>query len=134
MGHDGDTVKNDQFADLMSHVGRGAGASTVYGEPTIVGDRAVIPVAEVKWGGGGGWGGGSTEASDDELAEAPSGSGEGLGMGFGVSAKPKGALEVTADGVHWSPVFDWGKLVQIWSLITGFVVVVAAVKWLFSND
>lgn len=137
MKHNGDVSRADQFEELIGRIGKKANARTVYGEPTIVGDRAVIPVAEIKYGGGGGWGGGYTPAVGTEAegtAESTAGEGEGMGMGFGVSAKPIGALEVTPDGVHWSPVFDWSRLLTMWSAITGFVVVVAAIKWLFSRN
>lgn len=139
MGHDGETTTtaSQTFEGIMSHIGRKMSVRTVYGEPTILGDHAVIPVAEVKYGGGGGWGGGhgpTAELPEGETAEEFQGEGEGMGMGFGVSARPIGALDITADGVHWAPVFEWGKIVQIWSLVTGFVVAVAAVKWLFSRD
>ncbi len=138
MGHNGETTSaSNAFEGIMSHIGRKMSVRTVYGEPTILGDRAVIPVAEVKYGGGGGWGGGrgpAAEALEGEKAEEIQGEGEGMGMGFGVSAKPIGAFEVTAEGVHWTPVFDWGRIVQIWSIVTGFVVIVAALKWLFSRN
>ncbi len=58
----------------------------VYGEPVTVSGRTIIPVARVRYAFGAGGGGKGTP-------ESPSGGGGGK-----VSAKPCGALEITAEG------------------------------------
>lgn len=139
MSHNGEEARSgEDFRDIMSHISKRTNAATVYAEPTVLGDHAVIPVAQVRYRGGGGYGGGQGPmTARDETAYAEGeeslGSGQGMGLGFSVSAKPIGALEVTPEGVHWSPAFDWGRIIQIWSVITGFVVMVAAVKVLMAR-
>lgn len=139
MGHNGDTqLTTHDFQKVLEHLGRGANARTVYGEPTIVGEHAVIPVARVHYMGGGGLGSGTGTThheGTDEItdADAPDSSGEGMGLGFTVSARPIGAIDITADSLHWSPAMDWARLANIAATVTGAMAVMWTAKRLFRS-
>lgn len=78
----------------------------VYGQAQTVGDRMVIPVAEIRTCLGFGFGSGNK--SDD--AAAPKG--EGGGGGGGVMARPVGVVEVSPEGTSFLPIdaarSSWG--------------------------
>lgn len=78
-----------------------ARADTTVGTPRIVGDRTVVPLAEVYYGGGFGLGAGSTPQ-----ASRPPGSGLGGGGGFGGRARPVAVIDIGPGGVRVRPVFD----------------------------
>jgi uncharacterized spore protein YtfJ len=70
---------------LAERVSASASVKNVYGDPVAVGNRTVIPVAQVPYGFGGG--GGSKGEQEN-----------GGGGGGGVSARPSGTLEITPEG------------------------------------
>ena len=78
---------------MAQHISAGASAKTVYGDPVTVGSRTVVPVARVDYAfGAGGGRKGETE--------------RGGGGGGRVSARPCGALEVSAAGTRFIPFED----------------------------
>jgi uncharacterized spore protein YtfJ len=75
---------------MAERVSASASVKNVYGDPVVVGNRTVIPVAQIRYGFGGGG------SNKDE------GEGRGGGGGGGrVSVNPCGALEVTSDGTRF---------------------------------
>jgi uncharacterized spore protein YtfJ len=78
-----------------------ARAESTVGSPQQVGDRTIIPLAEVFYGGGFGLGGG-----EDRAASRPGGSGLGGGGGFGGRVRPVAVIDVGPQGVRVRPVFD----------------------------
>jgi uncharacterized spore protein YtfJ len=72
---------------MAERVSASASVKNVYGDPVVVGNRTVIPVARIRYGFGGG--GGNRHEQ------------EGGGGGGHVSAGPCGALEVTPDGTRF---------------------------------
>ena len=84
-----------------------ASVSAVFGEPVEVGERTIIPVADIKYGFGLGYGEGP--AKSDE-GEEPSAAGQGGGAGGGIAARPVAVLEITDDGVKVKPVMDEGRI------------------------
>lgn len=70
----------------------------VFGQPQTVGERMVIPVAEVRTCLGFGFGSGRKSERED----APKG--EGGGGGGGVMARPVGVVEVTPEGTNFVPI------------------------------
>lgn len=75
---------------IAERVSGSASVKNVYGDPVVVGNRTVIPAAQVRYAFGGG-GGAKGEAGDHN----------GGGGGGRVSAQPCGALEVTAEGTRF---------------------------------
>jgi uncharacterized spore protein YtfJ len=74
----------------------GTSIKNVYGDPVVVGDRTVIPVAQLRYSFGGGGGGPKGDLE-------PAGGGGGGGV---VAAKPRGALEVTPHGTRFISIDD----------------------------
>jgi uncharacterized spore protein YtfJ len=72
--------------------------STVYGEPIIVGEKKVVPVARVACGFGGGAG---TSTLQRGNSDAPKAGGEGGGGGGGLVAMPVGVVEVTPQATRF---------------------------------
>jgi uncharacterized spore protein YtfJ len=73
-----------------------------FGEPQIVGDRTLIPVASVGYTFGLGFGQGTGPADED----APAPTGEGGGAGGGASARPLGTLVITPDKIYFEETED----------------------------
>jgi uncharacterized spore protein YtfJ len=81
------TAVPELVRSLGDRVQSSAKAETVFGEPVIVGERTVIPVARVDYGVGVGGG-------EDAAAH-------GLGGGAALRALPVGALEITGSGTRF---------------------------------
>jgi uncharacterized spore protein YtfJ len=81
-----------------------------FGEPQVLEDRTIIPVAKASYAFGLGFGSG-TGPSDGEGEPAPGG--EGGGGGGTSSAKPLGAIVVTPERVYFEPVRDDGKIALV---------------------
>jgi len=95
--------------NLAQRVASDASVKQVYGDPVTVGDRTVIPAAQVRYAFGGGGGGGK-----------PNGEEAGGGGGGGrVAAQPCGALEITPQGTRFIPFDDWRKTAA--ALALGFL-------------
>ncbi len=97
---------------MAERVSASASVRNVYGDPVVVGDRTVIPAAQVRYGFGGG---GGTKNEQEG----------GGGGGGGVSARPCGALEITAEGTRFIAFDDRAKMGA--ALALGFVLGAVAV-------
>jgi uncharacterized spore protein YtfJ len=80
---------------IADHVSARASVTNVFGDPVVVGERTVIPVAQVKYG----FGGGGGRPKGEEAAG-------GGGGGGGVSARPSGALEITPESTRFIKFHD----------------------------
>ncbi|MBS1715116.1 MAG: hypothetical protein JST30_12350 [Armatimonadetes bacterium] len=78
-----------------------ADVNRVFGEPVVIGDRTLIPVARVSAGFGGGMG---RKTGTDGTAG---------GGGGGLEARPMGAIEVTKTGTKYVPVYDPGAVLSV---------------------
>jgi uncharacterized spore protein YtfJ len=76
--------------NLAERVSASASVKNVYGDPVVVGNRTVIPAAQVRYGFGAGGG-----RPKRDGAEA------GGGGGGKVMAHPCGALEISTDGTRF---------------------------------
>lgn len=103
----------EQLRDLLSQIQAGARVTTAIGEPVQVGDRVVIPVAEVAYGGGGGSSKGTTEKVE----------GIGGGGGGGVRIRPLGAWVVGPDEERWVPSLDVNQLIVVGSAVFALLLV-----------
>ena len=79
--------------NITDRVSGSASVKNVYGDPVVVGNRTVIPAAQVRYAFGGGGG--------RRKGEAAAGAHNGGGGGGRVSARPCGALEVTPEGTRF---------------------------------
>jgi len=78
-----------------------------FGEPQVVGDKTLIPVAKVGYGYGLGFGQG-TGAPEEEGKQAPGG--EGGGGGGTAAAKPLGMIVVTPEEVYFEETADESRI------------------------
>jgi len=93
--------------NLAGRVSASASARNVFGDPVSVGNRTVIPIAQVRYA----FGAGGGHAEDKEHS--------GGGGGGRVRARPCGALEVTAEGTRFIAFDDPRRLGA--ALALGFV-------------
>ena len=95
-----------EYQEIVEKLGALKDAATVervFGEAKTLGDRMVIPVAEVRTGMGFGFGAGKKKAGEQaEGGEKPQG--EGGGGGGGVMSRPVGVVEVTPQGTTFIPI------------------------------
>lgn len=84
-----------------------ASVKAVFGEPEAIGERTIIPIAQVGYGFGMGFGEGKAP-EEEEGEEAPTG--RGGGGGGGATAKPIAVLEVTPETTKVIPIFDSTKI------------------------
>jgi uncharacterized spore protein YtfJ len=78
-----------------------------FGEPQVVGDKTLIPVAKVGYGYGLGFGQGAGEPGEEgKQAEA----GEGGGGGGTAAAKPLGVIVVTPEEVYFEETADESRI------------------------
>jgi uncharacterized spore protein YtfJ len=108
--------------DILDRIKESANVRLVYGEPSTVGDKTIVPVAAVAYAFGGGGGGGQGPMEND----TPVGLGGGGGGGGAVRVQPIGLLEVTPSGTKLHPVLDWTQIITsligllgIWLRIRG---------------
>jgi uncharacterized spore protein YtfJ len=85
-----------------------ANVSAVFGEPETVGDKTIIPVAQVSYGFGMGFGEGKSPAKDEE--EGPTGEGKGVGGGGGASVRPLAVLEITPEETNLTSIVDASRI------------------------
>lgn len=93
----------EMLATISDRFKATANVNVVYGEPQVVGDRTVIPVACVAYGFGAGGGRGGPAGQE----------GEGGGGGGGIAVKPLGVIEITPGGTRFVPVVDVGRLAML---------------------
>lgn len=79
----------------------------VYGDPVTVGEKTIIPVADVKYGFRLGY-----EEGPEEETEA-----DGQASG-GVSSRPVAVLEITPEGVQVQPLMDENRIAML-GMFTG---------------
>ncbi len=91
------------IAQAIQQVTSAANVRSVFGEPQIVGDRTIIPVADVAFGLGFGLGGGRATTGDV---------GSGGGGGGGSRTRPVAVIVVEPQGVTMRPVVDATQIVM----------------------
>ena len=90
-----------------------------FGEPQVIDDKTIIPVAQVSYGFGLGFGRGG-QVSEEE--GEPETEGEGGGGGGGASAKPYGVIVVTPDNVYFEEVEDSSKIAVLGIAMSAFAI------------
>lgn len=99
----------EKIFDAIDEMRENASVSAVYGEPVQVGERTIIPVADIKYAFGLGYGEGPAGDDEDE-DEEPVAGGQGGGTGGGVAARPVAVIEVSDAGVQIKSVTDEGRI------------------------
>ena len=99
----------ENIFDTIDQMREKASVSAVYGEPVQVGERTIIPVADIKYAFGLGYGEGLSGEDEDE-GEEPTAGGQGGGTGGGVAARPVAVIEISDAGVQIKSVTDEGRI------------------------
>jgi uncharacterized spore protein YtfJ len=97
----------NRLFDTIEQARETAHWEAAFGEPQVLEDRTIIPVAQVGYGFGLGFGSGMTPAEEEDKPES---TGEGGGVGGGALARPLGFIVVTPESVHFEEVRDEGKI------------------------
>lgn len=98
----------EYIKELVGQISENVSSDTVFGESRKIGDKVVIPVAQVGYGGGGGFGSGGEEEK---------GEGSGGGGGLSIKARPLGVIVVTEEEVAWLPTPDVTRIAVVGCLV-----------------
>jgi uncharacterized spore protein YtfJ len=108
-------MRLEDVFQAIEHMRDKASVSAVFGEPVVVGEKTIIPIADIKYGFGFGYGEGP--AQPEPTGDEPS-QGQGGGAGGGITARPVAVLEIDRDRVMVKPVMDEGRIAFM-GLLTG---------------
>lgn len=100
-----------QISNLLTQIQAGARITTTIGEPITVGERIVIPVVEIMYGGGGG--GGNWAVPQCEPVE-----GGGAGGGGGARVRPLGCWIIGPNDERWLPAVDVNRFMILLGSVT----------------
>lgn len=112
----------NRLFDAIERVRDTAQWRSAFGEPLVLENRTMIPVAQVGYGFGLGFGHPS-EIPEDEGVLAAQGQG---GVGGGAMSRPLGAFVVSDDGVRFEETIDAAKIALAGILLAGVIVVQTA--------
>lgn len=105
----------NRLFDTVDKVQEKAAVEIVFGPPTKVDEKTIIPIGRVAYGFGLGFGQGPTDVTDsaEPPESAESKAPVGAGGGGGVSVQPIAVLEVTAETTTLKPVVDEEKIARM---------------------
>jgi uncharacterized spore protein YtfJ len=90
-----------------------------FGEPQVVGDKTLIPVAKVGYGYGIGFGQGTREPEEEETQAEE---GDGGGGGGTAAAKPLGVIVVTPEEVYFEETADESRIALMGTLVGALLI------------
>lgn len=102
--------------ELMDKMFEAAKPSSIFSEPVVHGEYAVITASETigglgyGYGGGGGVDGSESEDGDAESGTVSYGSGGGGGGGGSILARPVAVISIGPNGVRVEPIMDPTKI------------------------
>lgn len=106
------TSGHSSFTGSILNALKDKGVTTIFGDPIVLSDKKVVPVARLRITGGGGGG-----ASGDPGAPSEDPASGGGGGGY-LSVRPLGVFEITDDKTHFKPAYNATLLVLIFSVFT----------------
>jgi uncharacterized spore protein YtfJ len=122
------------LAELGRELGQHATVDAVFGQPQVIGERTVIPVARLTYGFGGGLGSGPQgrqrrAAPPTAPADGAAAEGFGFGGGGGVRAEPVAVVEIGPRGLRVVPVVDANRLIgRVFATVFGFALAALVVR------
>jgi uncharacterized spore protein YtfJ len=116
----------NELFDAIEKAREAARWQAAFGEPQVVDDTTIIPVAQVSYGFGSGFESGTGPATEEGEPEA---TGERRGGGGGATARPLGAFVVTPEGVHFEETVDSSRI-ALAGMITTVLIVLQLAKTL----
>ncbi len=112
-------MDEDTLKRLVGESKANADVRLAFGESRQVGEKTIIPVASVVWGGGSGFGTAIPgRPKESQTTESEGGSGGGQGSGFRV--RPLAVVEVTAAETKVRPVVDSTRIALAGILLGGW--------------
>jgi uncharacterized spore protein YtfJ len=118
----------NKLFDTIEKARETANWQAAFGEPQVIEDKTIIPVARVSYGFGLGFG---SSTGQPETEDEPAPAGEGGGGGGGAWAKPLGAIVVTPEQVTFEETLDVGKI-SIAGMVVGGLFILQLAKTLRS--
>lgn len=116
-----------QLLEAIADLRNKANANACFGDPVVVEDCVVIPVANIGYGFGAGVGQDTKMGEMDAMGEMKKdkpdddfGSETGGGGGGGAAARPIAAIEVTSKGARVEPIVNEQKLALAGALLVGW--------------
>ena len=103
----------NRLFDLMEEIPEKAAVKAVFGPPTQVGEKTVIPIGRVAYGFGLGFGQGTAATRPSPETPESAEDGSGGGGGGGLSVQPLAVLEVTPEATTLKPIVDEGKIARM---------------------
>jgi uncharacterized spore protein YtfJ len=122
-------VELNRLFDLVEEIPEKAAVEAVFGPPTQVDDKTIIPIGRISYafglGFGQGWAAPTPSPEDPETAESVEGDvardSGGIGGG-GLSVQPLAVLEVTPEATALKPIVDEGKIARLTELVGAWIV------------
>jgi uncharacterized spore protein YtfJ len=109
----------NKLFDSIEQARDAANWKSAFGEPQVVDEKTIIPVAQVGYGFGLAFGRGGSASED----EGDSGTGDKGGSGGGgTSVKPYGVIVVTQDDVYFEEVEDNSKIAVAGIAMSAFAI------------
>lgn len=105
----------ESLAEYLDKLPEKINVNVVFGEPRTIGDRTVIPVAEVRYAFGLTQGTNVTTGCCTEDEDSPKRSG-----GLGAKARPIAYIEINKDGTRVEPIIDDQKVALAGILLVGW--------------
>lgn len=109
----------NRMFERIGEVRETANWRAAFGEPQVIEEQTIIPVARVGYGFGLGFGQGPVSTTEEG---EPATSGEGGGGGGGAMSNPLGAIVVTPETVRFEPVTNENKIALAGMLMAGVVI------------
>jgi uncharacterized spore protein YtfJ len=113
------TMSVNKLFDTIEKARETAQWQAAFGEPQVVEDKTIIPVAQVSYAFGLGFGIGTAPSEEQDQ---PASTGEGGGTGGGAQARPLGAIVVTPECVYFEEVRDDGRIAMAGIAMAAFVI------------
>ena len=109
----------NKLFDTIEKAKETANWRTAFGEPQLIDERVIIPVARVGYGFGLGFG---SEAVHDQPETEPPPEDDAGGAGGTAWSRPMGAIVVTPEDVYFEETVDSGKIALAGIALIAFIV------------
>ena len=113
-------MNTQEMLDMLVAIRESATVDKIFGKPEVMGEKTIIPIAQVSYGLGAGFGEGKEPSGEGE-PEARQRTGRGGGGGGGVSVVPKAVLEVTPTRTTLIPIMDMTRVALAGILLSGWI-------------
>ncbi len=114
----------ERMFEALEQMKEAAHVNAVFGQPEVVGEKTIIPIAKVGYGFGMGFG------EEGGSAEGEPGKG---GGGGGVSVRPVAVLEVTPEETTLTPVVDATRIAIAGVIFSAWVLFIITIGRAFGK-